>query len=80
MLNHEKFLLPRKSSSNLWNKRRKADKEFFKEQVHPASPHTEGDVVLEDVLNKFVNERAKTFLATARLMSKMKLSDRVRGA
>ena len=71
MLNHKKFLLPRKISSKLWNERRKADKEFFKEQVYPFSPHTEGGVIPEEVLNEFVNERAKMFLAAARRVSKM---------
>ena len=80
MFDHEKFLSPEKSSSELWNEQHKANVEFFQAQDYPFLPHTEGGMVPDEVLYEFTNERADTFLAAARLMSKMKSSDRVGGA
>ena len=37
-------------------------------------------VVLEEVLNKFIAERGETFLAAAKLKSKLKSADQFKGA
>lgn len=68
MLNHGKFLLPKKSNSELWNEQCKANKEFFEAQYNPFSPHAEGGVIPEEVLCELIYKRVDTFLIESRLM------------
>ena len=81
VLQHEGFLTVRRSSVQLWNQHPVADMEFLAApNTDSFLPHAEFGVVPEDVLTKFVEDRASTFLAAARLKSKLESADRSRVA
>ena len=81
VLNHEKFLTPKKSSHKYWNEHRVVDAEFLSDaSMDSFQPHAEYGLVPEEVLNMFVAGRGDTFLAAARLRSKFKSADQLKGA
>jgi hypothetical protein len=56
------------SATKLWNRRRKADAEFLGATVGWFKPVFDHGVVPEEVLDSFVVDRGKTFLAGIRLL------------
>ena len=72
----KRFLATRRSSVELWNQYPVAGTEFLKTpNTDSFLPHAEFGVVPKDVLTKFVKDRASTFLAAARLKSKLESGD-----
>ena len=70
-LDHVKFLTPNRSGRDLWNDTRAVNSDFLGARgADTFLPHADG-IVPEDVLDKFVAERADTFLPASRLKSKL---------
>ena len=80
MLDHKGFIAPRKSSVKLWNSVRTVNAEFMQSNTDSFSSHADFGVVTEDVLCKFVNDRANTFLVVSKLLSNLESADRSTGA
>ena len=81
VLQHEEFLTTGRSSVELWNQHPVTDMEFFAlPNTDSFPPHAEFGVVPEDVLTKFVEDRAGTFLAATRLETKLESADQSRVA
>ena len=80
-MQHEGFLTTRRSSVERWNQYPVADMEFLEtSNTDSFLPHTKFGVVPDNVLTKFAEDRASTFLAAARLKSKLESVDRSRVA
>jgi hypothetical protein len=62
------FLRGVPSATKLWNRRRKADAEFLGANVGSFKPFFDHGVVPEEVLDSFVVDRGRTFLAGIRLL------------
>ena len=81
MVEHEGFLTPRESSIRWWNEHPVADMEFLaKPNMDSFLPHAGFGVVPEEVLADFVEDRAGTFLAATKLITKLESVDRARAA
>ena len=74
--NHEKFLRLQTSGAKLWNERRRIDSTYLLTPSTEFVPHLESGIVPEEVLNKFVEDRANTFLAASKLLSDFQSADR----
>ena len=69
MVEHEGFLNPKGRSARWWNQHPVADIEFLAEpNMDSFLPHADFGVVSEEVLTKFVEDSADTFLSAARLL------------
>ena len=81
VVEHEGFLNPKGSSACWWNQYPVANTKFLAEpNMDSFLPHADFGVVPEEVLTKFVEDRADTFLAATRLMLKLKSADRATAA
>ena len=80
MLDHKRFLTPRERTVKLWNSVRTVNAEFMQSNTDYFSSHADFGVVTEDVLCKFVNDRANTFLVVSKLLSNLESVDRSTGA
>ena len=78
--NHEKFLRLQTSGAKLWNERRRIDSTYLSTPSTEFVPHLESGIVPEEVLNKFVEDRANTFLAASKLLSDFQSADRTTAA
>ena len=74
--NHEKFLRLQTSRTKLWNESRIIDSAYLLTPSTTFVPHVESGIVPEEVLNKFVEDRANTFLAASKLLSEFQSADR----
>ena len=74
--NHKKFLRLQTSGTKLWNERRRIDSTYLSTPSTKFVPHIEFGIVPEEVLNKFVEDRANTFLAASKLLSEFQSADR----
>ena len=67
-LKWKKFLTPQLSSRTLWNQHRKVNSEFLSADSDSFAPFATYGLIPEEVLSKFCEERAHTFMSTTRLM------------
>jgi hypothetical protein len=74
------FLNPIKSNTKLWNSMCTVNAEFLRSNTDSFSSHADIDVVPEDVMCKFVSDRANTFVVVSKLLSKLESADRSKGA
>ena len=74
--NHKNFLRLQTSGTKLWNERRRIDSTYLLTPLAEFVPHIESGIVPEEVLNKFVEDRANLFLAASKLLSDFQSSDR----
>ena len=67
-LKWKKFLTPQLSSRTLWNHHRKVNSDFLSADSDSFAPFATYGLIPEEVLSKFCEERAHTFMSTTRLM------------
>ena len=81
MLNHEKLLSPRRSSTELWNSRRVADSSFLSESnMDSFMPHSVYGVVPGDVLDSFIEKHAGPFSSATQLKTRLESADCTKSA
>ena len=62
--------------NKLWNERHIIDSAHLLTPLTAFVPHVESGIVPEEVLNKFVENRANTFLAASKLLAEFQSADR----
>lgn len=66
----QEFLTPLQSGQAVWNRCCRIDREFLQASSTPFLPHLSHGCVPEEVLDEFVCDRGRTFLAAPRLLDR----------
>jgi hypothetical protein len=67
-LKYRKFITPLETGREVWNRRRRVDREFLLAERTDFAPHVEHGVVPDELLDEFCFDRGKTFLGAVKLM------------
>jgi hypothetical protein len=67
-LKYRKFITLLETGHEVWNRRRRVDREFLLAECTELAPHVEHGVVPDELLDEFCFDRGKTFLGAVKLM------------